>query len=178
PGDRAAEVLRFADEYTQTAPDEVSPLGILGRVPQADVFPGQGDSERPASGYGTRDLGDDIRALLDTLQIESAVVVGHSMGSTVARRFAADRPDPTRALTLVDSFASFADNPVIGELTAAVATLTDPIDPGFVREFQESTFARPIPEAFLELVIPESRKVPVRVFRDALPGLVEDDVSA
>jgi pimeloyl-ACP methyl ester carboxylesterase len=71
-----------------------------------------------------------------------------------------------------------ADNPVIAELTAAGAALTDPIDAGFVREFQESTFARPIPEAFLELVIEESRKVPVRVFRDALAGLVEDDVSA
>jgi FAD/FMN-containing dehydrogenase len=38
-GERAAEVLRFAAEYTRTAPDEVSPLGILGRVPHAEAFP-------------------------------------------------------------------------------------------------------------------------------------------
>jgi FAD/FMN-containing dehydrogenase len=41
PGERAAEVLRFADEYTQGAPDEVSPLGVIGRVPHAEAFPAE-----------------------------------------------------------------------------------------------------------------------------------------
>ena len=39
PGERADEVILFGDEYTQAAPEEVSPLGILGRVPHAEVFP-------------------------------------------------------------------------------------------------------------------------------------------
>jgi FAD/FMN-containing dehydrogenase len=39
PGERAAEVLRFADEYTQAVSDEVSPQAILGRIPHADAFP-------------------------------------------------------------------------------------------------------------------------------------------
>jgi non-heme chloroperoxidase len=138
---------------------------------------GHGDSERPESGYRPRDFADDIRALLDTLQIDRAVVVGHSMGSTVARRFAVDHGGRTHSLVLVGSLATFADNTAIAELSEAVASLTDPIDPDFVREFQESTFARSIPAAFLETVMAESRKVPVRVYRDALAGLVEDDVS-
>lgn len=39
PGERAREVLRFCEEYAAHAPEEVSPLGVLGRVPRADIFP-------------------------------------------------------------------------------------------------------------------------------------------
>ena len=39
PGDRAKEVLRFCDEYVAQAPDGVSPLGVLGRVPHDEIFP-------------------------------------------------------------------------------------------------------------------------------------------
>jgi len=39
PGDRAKEVLSFCEEYVADAPDEVSPIGSLGRVPPVEVFP-------------------------------------------------------------------------------------------------------------------------------------------
>ena len=39
PGDRAREVLRFGEEYVAEAPDEVSPVGVLGRVPSVEIFP-------------------------------------------------------------------------------------------------------------------------------------------
>jgi FAD/FMN-containing dehydrogenase len=39
PGDRTGEVLRFMNEYMAQAPDEVSPLSVLGRVPEAEMFP-------------------------------------------------------------------------------------------------------------------------------------------
>lgn len=41
PGDRAREVLRFYAEYMAQAPDEVSPIAVLGRVPHAEVFPAE-----------------------------------------------------------------------------------------------------------------------------------------
>jgi FAD/FMN-containing dehydrogenase len=41
PGDRAVEVLRFVDEYTSGAPEAVSPLAVVGHVPDADVFPSE-----------------------------------------------------------------------------------------------------------------------------------------
>jgi pimeloyl-ACP methyl ester carboxylesterase len=139
---------------------------------------GHGDSERPAAGYRTRDFAGDVAALLDVLELPSAVVVGHSMGSIVARRFAIDHPERTRGLALVGSFGTFAGKRDIAELTAAVAALTDPIDQGFVRDFQESTVAGPVPPAFFETIVAESCKMPVRVFTDALAGLVEDDAFA
>ena len=56
--------------------------------------------------------------------------------------------------------------------------MTDPIAPGFAREFQESTLARPIPPAFLDTVVRESLKVPARVWRSAFAGFFEDDFAA
>jgi non-heme chloroperoxidase len=138
---------------------------------------GHGNSERPLTGYRMRDLASDVVELLDSLAIERAVIVGHSMGSTVARRFASDHPERTLGLVLVASFAAFAGNPAVEELSGIAAELEDPLDPGFVREFQESTLGQPIAAAFLELLIDESCKVPAGVFRKALAGLLGDDVA-
>jgi FAD/FMN-containing dehydrogenase len=43
-GERTADVLRFLGDYMATAPDEVSPLAVLGRVPHADDFPAEAHS--------------------------------------------------------------------------------------------------------------------------------------
>jgi non-heme chloroperoxidase len=140
---------------------------------------GHGDADRPASGYRTRDFAADVAAFADALGLGSVVVVGHSMGSTNAKRFAIDYPGRTRGLVLVGAFASYRSNPTLVEFwESAVSRLTDPIDPGFAREFQESTLARPIPPAFLDTVVRESLKVPARVWRAAFAGFFEDDFAA
>ena len=137
---------------------------------------GHGDADRPATGYRTRDFAADIAAFVNTLDLAPAVVVGHSMGSTNALRFAIDYPELTRGLVLVGSFASYRGNRVAMEFwESAVSRLADPIDSGFVREFQEGTLAQPVPQAFLDTIVQESLKVPARVWRAAFEGFLEDD---
>ena len=136
---------------------------------------GHGDSVCPAAKYRTRDFAADVAAFLKALDLGPAIVVGHSMGSTNALRFAIDFPELTRGLVLAGSFAKYKRNPVVKELWDAVAQLTDPIEPTFALEFQKSTLARAIPPAFLEAVVQESLKVPAHVWRAALDGLMEDD---
>ena len=46
PGDRALEVLRSIEEYMTDAPDEVSPLSFLGRVPRVEDFPEEWHGEQ------------------------------------------------------------------------------------------------------------------------------------
>ena len=46
---------------------------------------GHGDSDKPADGYRMTDFADDVIRLMDAVDIPSAVVVGHSMGSFVAQ---------------------------------------------------------------------------------------------
>jgi pimeloyl-ACP methyl ester carboxylesterase len=157
---------------------------VLAHLPESlHVFAlsqrGHGDSDRLATGYRTRDFAADVAAFMDALGLGQAIVVGHSMGSTNAKRFALDHPRRTRGLVLIGSFASYRNNPVLVEFwESAVSRLTDPIDPAFVREFQESTLARPVPPAFLDTVVQESLKLPARVWRAAFAGFFEDDFAA
>jgi len=60
---------------------------------------------------------------------------------------------------------------------SVISKLIDPIDPGFVREFQESTLARPVPQSFFKTVVQESLKLPARVWRAAFKGFLEEDFS-
>jgi len=137
---------------------------------------GHGDSGRPAAGYRTRDFAGDVAAFAHALGLGPAVVVGHSMGSTNAMRFAIDHPERTRGLVVLGTFASYRGNAEVGTLwQSTVSQLTDPIDPGFVREFQESTLAQPVPPSYLDAVVQESLKVPARVWRAAFEGFFEDD---
>ncbi|MEA2513530.1 MAG: hypothetical protein QOJ59_3017 [Thermomicrobiales bacterium] len=138
---------------------------------------GHGDADRPASDYAPREFAADVADFINTLGIGPAVVVGHSMGSTVAEQFAVDYPAQTRGLVVIGSFIDFAGNPVIAELWSAVETLVDPIELDFVREFQEATLAQPIPSAYLETVVAESMKMPARVWKAALAGLVATNLA-
>lgn len=53
----------------------------------------------------TDEMAGDVRALLDHLEIDEAVIFGVSMGGTIAQRFALDNPERVRALILGITFA-------------------------------------------------------------------------
>jgi pimeloyl-ACP methyl ester carboxylesterase len=128
---------------------------------------GHGDADRPVAGYGPHDFAADAAAFMAILGIGPAVIVGTSMGSIVAQRFAIDYPERTRGLVLVGAATTWR-TPAALALWEVVSTLEDPIDPAFVREFQESTIAQPVSPAFIDTVVAESLKVPARVWRAAL----------
>jgi len=137
---------------------------------------GHGGADRPAAGYRPHDFAADLAAFMDALELGPAVIAGHSMGSFIAQRFAMDYPERTLGLVLMGAFPTLRGNPVLEEFwDAAVSQLRDPIDPGFVRAFQESTLARPVPPAFLETAVQESLKVPARVWRAAFEGMFQSD---
>jgi 3-oxoadipate enol-lactonase len=61
---------------------------------------GAGRSQQADKGYSIDAWADELAGLLDHLAIRSAVVVGHSLGSMVAQRFAGKYAARTRALVL------------------------------------------------------------------------------
>ncbi len=64
---------------------------------------GYGESGRPRSGYDTRTLAEDVRVLLDSLGIERAVLVGHSVAGDELTEFAARHPERTPGLVYLDA---------------------------------------------------------------------------
>ena len=139
---------------------------------------GHGDATRPVGGYAPNDFAADMSAFIQALHLGPVVVAGHSMGATVAQRFALDYPELTRGLALIGSFVEYPSNPVIAEYCdTVVSRLDNPIPPAVAREFQESTLARPIPPALLKSFVQESLKVPARVWKAAFQGLLDHEVA-
>jgi non-heme chloroperoxidase len=139
---------------------------------------GHGESSKPACCYTQADFAADVAAFMDAVGLERASIVGHSMGSFIAQSVALAFPDRVDRLVLIGSAPTLAGNPVALDFKAAVDTLTDPIDPEFVRAFQASTFFRPIPESFLDTAVAESLKVPADIWRQTLGGLLAEDHSS
>jgi non-heme chloroperoxidase len=135
---------------------------------------GHGESDRPDGSYAPADFSGDALRLMDRLGIEQAVVVGHSMGSFIARSIAAQHLERVERLILVGS-AVTARNETTQDLLREVEALEDPVGEDFVRAFQASTICRPVPEEFFEQIVAESLKLPARVWKDALSGLLAND---
>ena len=138
---------------------------------------GFGESDHPDSGYTIPSFAADLVALLDALDIERAVLVGHSYGSFVARRATLAAPERVAALALIGTGAS-TGIPGADELQAAVRELPDPVPEPFAREFQSGTVHHPVPAGFFDRIVEESLKIPARLWSPMIDGLLAyDDTS-
>ena len=133
---------------------------------------GHGDSSRPVSGYRFRDMSDDLAAFMNAMNVPRAVVVGHSMGTSVAQRFVLDHPDRVSGLVFAGAFANYEDPAFVDFVASSIVPLTDPIDPEFAREWQLSTLARDMAPDHLETVVSETLKVPARVWHSTFEGFL------
>jgi pimeloyl-ACP methyl ester carboxylesterase len=83
----------FAAKFTVIAPD----------------LPGIGDSDIPSSGLNMKSAAVLIHALVKSLKIDKARVVGHDIGLMVAYAYAAQFPAETEKLVLMDAFLPGVD---------------------------------------------------------------------
>lgn len=91
--------------YTDSAIDWVPMLPFLPRkwrliIPDLRGF---GSSSKPACCYDLVDFAYDIKLLLDRLRVHRADLVGFSLGSMVAQRFAETWPRSVRRVVLISS---------------------------------------------------------------------------
>ncbi len=78
---------------------------------------GWGASIQPAGGPGLGAGVEDLRQLLDHLEIERTFLVGHSMGGITCLGFALAHPERTLGLILVDTTAGVGDSAVLEAIT-------------------------------------------------------------
>ncbi len=65
---------------------------------------GAGGSAKPASGYDKKTMAMDIRALTSSLKLDRVSVVGHDIGLMVGYAYAAQFPQLTERVVLMDAF--------------------------------------------------------------------------
>src|SRR5262249_46731397 len=83
-------------------------LGSIGRLIRFDKR-GTGLSDRPLRPADLESRMDDVRAVMDAVGSESAVVFGYSEGAPMAILFAATYPSRVRALVLYGAYAKRLD---------------------------------------------------------------------
>jgi pimeloyl-ACP methyl ester carboxylesterase len=139
---------------------------------------GHGESPKPASGFAPATCAEDVGAALDALGCGPALVLGHSFSTLVAQRLALDRPDLVAGLILIGLFVAPARNPLVIDIGAEFAQLTDPLSLDYVRAWQEGASSPDLAPAFLATVISESLKVPARFWHDGAATMLATDLSA
>jgi pimeloyl-ACP methyl ester carboxylesterase len=124
---------------------------------------GFGFSDRPAHGYSNPAYARLVTALLDSLGVASAVLVGHSMGGAIAAEVALAHPDRVRGLVLIDAagygvrwpgILKLARCPVIGAVatglrarwTAGRLLRSTYADPAKVTEADVDQYYAPVPQ--------------------------------
>jgi pimeloyl-ACP methyl ester carboxylesterase len=107
---------------------------------------GWGFSDKPPHGYGNAAYTRLTLALLDSLRISNAVLVGHSMGATIVAEVALAHPDRVRGLVLMDGAGSGVRWP--GVLKVARRPFVGPVATAFrgrwiTARLLRSTYADP-----------------------------------
>ena len=67
---------------------------------------GSGKSDKPEEGYSTADMAEDTAGLMDALDIDSAHIVGKSMGGMIGQWLAINHPERVNKLVMGCSSAS------------------------------------------------------------------------
>jgi non-heme chloroperoxidase len=174
-GDRTGEAIVFLHAYVDSWFSYSRVLPLLS--PEYHAFApdqrGHGDSDKPECCYTVDDYAADVDAFMEVVGIEETTLVGDSSGGLIAQRVALDYPQRVSRLVLIGSPTTLVNNETVVELgKEMLATLEDPIPLEFVREFVLGTIHNPVPEEFLAGAVSESLKVPARVWRDYMEGVV------
>lgn len=135
---------------------------------------GHGDSDTPICCYGLDTLAHDIHSFMEATGIETADVVGHSLGSMAAATLAAYYPDQVDELVLISTATELPEG-AAGWLWDHVPPLERPIDPD--SEFMTDWYWNPTPvdEAFLSRERAESAAAPESTWMGILRALTLTD---
>jgi non-heme chloroperoxidase len=173
-GNPTAEAIIFLHAYADSWFSYSRVLPLLSPEYHALTFDqrGHGDSDKPECCYTADNFAADVDAFMDGVGIEEATLVGDSSGGMIAQRVALIYPHRVSRLVLIGSPTTLVNNETVMEAREEMLALEDPIPSEFVREFAESTIHHPVPEEFLARAVSESLKVPARVWRDYMEGVM------
>jgi non-heme chloroperoxidase len=173
-GDRKGEAIVYLHAHTDSWFAFSRVLHLLS--PSYHAFApdqrGHGDSDKPECCYTVDDFAADVDAFMDEVGIEEATLVGDSSGGMIAQRVALEYPHRVSRLVLMGSPTTLVNNEAVMEAGEQMRTLQDPISPELIREFHSSTIYHQVPEQFLSTALSETLKVPARVWRDCMEGVL------
>ena len=120
---QGSEALVLIHGWTQSIDawrDQIPELAKRSRVIAIDL-PGHGESDKPNTKYSMDYFARAVEAVMRNAKVKRAVLVGHSMGTPVARQFYRKYPDKTLAIVIVDgALKPFGDAAMMNNLIAGL----------------------------------------------------------
>ncbi len=175
----AGSPLVFVHGFTTTAEfwrDQVEAFSSRYRVIRINL-PGHGDSPRPEGrSYTIPAFANDILEVYRALDIDDAILVGLSLGGTVAQSFALSHPERVRALVLVGATPhGLGEDVNVDNVLKAIDEL------GVVQASQnviERSFGGAASRELVEFAKLEVAQTPAFVAREAIASLNASDSRA
>src|SRR5512145_627390 len=84
--------------FSEFAPRFIDQFHVLAMTRR-----GHGDSDHPETGYDLETLTEDLAQFMDALQIDRAVLVGHSLAGVELSHFAVRHPERVLKLVYLDA---------------------------------------------------------------------------
>lgn len=132
---------------------------------------GQGEADKPQTGYSLAEQAEDAAAILDALTVPRAFVVGSSSGGYVAQQLAVVHPEKVAALVLTGCPVSLQGRTGFAD---EVDTLTDPLDEDWVRDsLSWFPLVHDVPAQYIENLVRDSLRMPAHAWKAILNGLRE-----
>ena len=99
--------------------DQVTTLAKRNRVIAVDL-PGHGKSDKPQVTYSMDFFARAVEAVMRDAKVKRAVLVGHSMGTPIARQFYRKYPDKTLGIVIADGpLRPFGEKAMMEAMTAS-----------------------------------------------------------
>lgn len=140
---------------------------------------GHGASEAPECCFGLADYAYDVKLFMEARGIERAAIGGHSFGSFIAQRFAAEHPALVERVMLFGSTTGV----IVGAgdpLPQGVRTLEEGLDPnenGFLAEWLEQLELPAIDREFARHARADCLAVPLVTWREVMEELTDSSTA-
>lgn len=171
-GDEALVLIHGWTMNVDNWRDQIPDLTKRSRVVAIDL-PGHGQSDKPQLSYSMDYFARAVEAVMRDAKVKRAVLVGHSMGTPIARQFYRKYPDKTLAIVVADgALGPFADKATMDRMIAGFR------GPNY-REAVSQMFGMMkgglSPQA-VEQLMTSSRNTPQHVLVSAMEGMADSAI--
>ncbi len=168
-GDEALVLIHGWTMNVDNWSDQTSELAKRNRVIAIDL-PGHGQSDKPQVSYTMDLFARAVEAVMRDAKVKRAVLVGHSMGTPIARQFYRKYPQKTLAIVVADgALGPFADKATMDQMINGFR------GPNY-RTVVNQMFGMmkgSLPSATVEQLLATSGKTPQHVLVSAMEGMAD-----
>jgi pimeloyl-ACP methyl ester carboxylesterase len=152
---------------------QIPDLSKRSRVIAIDL-PGHGKSDKPQVSYSMDYFARAVDAVMQDAGVRRAVLVGHSMGTPVARQFYRKYPQKTLGIVIVDgALRPFGDKKMVDTF---IAPLRGPNYKEQATQMINGMMGPEVPAAVREQVKASTLGTPQHVAVSAMEGMVEESI--